>query len=102
MFKRRYRFLKGFALGLTLGVSGTFIYNWDVSAGTYAKYKLGEKGSAGAVDTRIVTPAKLFHITCIGSEKDCGPREIHSVPVPGTLWLFGTGVILLLRLNRHE
>jgi hypothetical protein len=95
---KRYRFVKGFALGLTLGVSGTFIYNWDVSAGTYAKYKLGEKGSAGAVDTHVVPPAKLFHITCIGSEKDCG-REIHSIPVPGTLWLFGAGLVAIWRIK---
>jgi hypothetical protein len=101
---RRYRFAKGFALGLTLGVSVTFIYNWDVSAAirTYAKYKLGEKGSAGAVDTHIVPPAKLFHITFIGSEKDCGPREIHAVPVPGTLWLFGVGLVALWKLKKHD
>lgn len=100
---RRYRFVKGFALGLTLGVSGTFIYNWDVSAAisTYAKYKLGEKGSAGAVDTRVVPPAKLFHITCIGSEKDCG-QETHSIPVPGTLWLFGVGLVALWKLKKHD
>jgi hypothetical protein len=100
MFKRRYRFLKGFALGLTLGVSGTFIYNWDVGAAVsaYAKYKLGEKGYVGAVDTRIVPPAKLFHIACIGSEKDCG-QEIHSIPVPGTLWLFGVGLVALWRIK---
>ena len=97
---RRYRFLKGFVLGLTLGVIGTFIYHWDVSAaiGTYAKYKLGEKGSAGAVDTRIVPSAKLFHITCIGSEKDCG-QAVHTIPVPGTLWLFGAGLIALWRIK---
>jgi hypothetical protein len=101
---RRYRFLKGFALGLTLGVSGTFIYHWDVGAviSTYAKYKLGEKGSAGAVDTRVVPPAKLFHITCIGSEKDCGPIEIHSIPVPGTIWLFGAGLVALWKFKRND
>lgn len=98
---RKYRFLKGLITGLAIGVSGTFIYHWDARAiGAYVKYKLGEHPQYGAVDTRQVQPEKLWKIVCISTEeKDC--PQPHKLPLPGTLWLVGAGLVGLWKLKRN-
>jgi hypothetical protein len=105
---RKYRFLKGFATGLALGVAATFIYHWDVGAAItqQVKYAFSRTPPVGAVDTSPATFAKLNHIACVGSEKDCGPAVVHTVPLPGTLWLMGVGLAGLcarkLQVVRHR
>ncbi len=100
---RKYRFLKGFATGLALGVAATSIYHWDVGAAItqQAKYAFSRTPPVGAVDTRPAPPIpKLNHIVCVGSEKDCGPAVVHTVPLPGTLWLVGVGLVGLWGTKR--
>jgi hypothetical protein len=100
---RRYRFLKGLALGLVLGISGATIHHWDAGAGPSpgVKYRLGDKPDLGIIVHHPMPPGpRLREFQCIGSEKDCGAQPVvHSVPVPGTLWLIGVGLLWLWRFK---
>jgi len=101
---RRYRFLKGLAVGLLFGVTGTSFYHWDsgASPSSGVKYRLGEKSDLGIIVHHPMPPGpRLNEFHCIGSEKDCGAQSVvHRVPVPGTLPLLGIGLFLLWRFRR--
>jgi hypothetical protein len=100
---RRYRFLKGLALGLALGSGGATVYHWDAGAAPSpgVKYRLGERPDLGIIVHQPMPPGpRLREFQCVGGPKDCGTEAVvHSVPVPGTLWLIGVGLLWLWRFK---
>jgi hypothetical protein len=91
-------------------VAGTLFVWWD-TAPSYAiepKYRASEIGSKLGPETRWPMPPgpplREFH--CVGGPKNCGPTirpvpaVVHSVPVPGTLWLVGVGLAALVWRSR--
>jgi hypothetical protein len=91
-------------------VAWTLFVWWD-TAPSYAiepKYRLAEVGSKLGPETRWPMPPgpKLREFHCVGGPKNCGPTirpvpaVVHSVPVPGTLWLVGIGLAALVWRSR--
>jgi hypothetical protein len=101
---RRYRFLKGFALGLVLGISGATIHHWDSGAAPSpgVKYRLGGQPDLGVIVHHPMPPGpRLREFQCVGGPKDCGTETVvQTVPIPGTIWLVGVGLVILRLFRR--
>jgi hypothetical protein len=101
---RRYRFFAGFALGLVLGVGGALVYKWDAGAAPNpgVKYRMGDKPDIGIiVHHPMEAGPRLREFRCVGGPKDCGTETVvQTVPIPGTIWLVGVGLVLLWRFRR--
>ena len=100
---RRYRFLKGFTFGLVIGVSGATVYHWDSGPLAAApKYRIQQVTDLGPITYHPMPPGPpLREYRCLGGPKDCGTEAaVHTVPIPGTLWLVGVGLVLLWRFRR--
>jgi len=83
-------------------VAGTLFVWWDTAPALVSgpKYRLSEIGSKLGPEIQYAMPAPspLWTFYCdpeVGGEKNCGPAAtirpvpavIHTVPLPGTLWL---------------
>jgi hypothetical protein len=101
---RRYRFLKGLACGLVLGISGTTVYHWDAGAAPSpgVKYRMGDKPELGVIVHHPMEAGPMLReFRCVGGPKDCGTETVvQTVPIPGTIWLVGVGLVLLRLFRR--